>query len=223
MKKIIIFLLSSMFFFSQASAIGINVGVSGSAGVFHAEGKESENNEISREDATGVAAYSSIFAEVAFNDRLALGVSYVPQGLESETANNDREDLAAKGSTKGESQASQQSRKTNKVQVDFNDLTSLYATLMLTENLYVKGGFISVDIATNESLGTGSTYNDTDTNGYTAGLGYNKSLDNGLFVRVEGMVMEFDTVSVTSSNADNQVTLDGLSGATGTISIGKSF
>ena len=44
MKKIIIFLITSMFFFGQASAVdfSVSVGLSGSQAVFHAEGEENE-------------------------------------------------------------------------------------------------------------------------------------------------------------------------------------
>ena len=65
MKKIIIFLITSMFFFGQASALdlGMRVGVAGSTAVFHAEGEENENGEKSKEDATGIADYASGFVE----------------------------------------------------------------------------------------------------------------------------------------------------------------
>ena len=101
-----------MFFFSQASAVGLNIGVSGVTAVFHAEGQENENGEKSTEDATGVAGYTSLFVEKTLGDRLAIGVDYNPSAMSSETANNDRLDKTTAASA---------SSVTNSVKVDFED------------------------------------------------------------------------------------------------------
>ena len=190
MKKLIIFLITSMFFFGQASAIGLNVGVSGVQAVFHAEGEDNENGEKSKEDATGLASYGSVFAEIRLNDFIAFGVDYVPEALESETSETKVEDITTSTTS---------TIQTNKVQVDFEELTSAYVMLNLTEGLYVRGGVVQVDVVTNESLGTGSTYDDTDLDGTIFGLGYNRTLDNGIFFRVEGNYMDFGSTSLTST------------------------
>jgi hypothetical protein len=56
-------------------------------------------------------------------------------------------------------------------------------------------------------------------------LGYNKSMDNGLFIRIEGNYMNFDGASLTSSANSNikkfRWSLDGK--VSGKISLGKSF
>ncbi len=215
MKKLIIFLITSMFFFGQASAIGLNVGVSGVQAVFHAEGEDNENGEKSKEDATGLASYGSVFAEIRLNDFIAFGVDYVPEALESETSETKVEDITT--STTSTTQ-------TNKVQVDFEELTSAYVMLNLTEGLYVRGGVVQVDVVTNESLGTGSTYDDTDMDGTIFGLGYNRTLDNGIFFRVEGNYMDFGSTSLTSTNnAENKISLNDLIGASARIAVGKAF
>ena len=215
MKKLIIFLITSMFFFGQASAIGLNVGVSGVQAVFHAEGEDNENGEKSKEDATGLASYGSVFAEIRLNDFIAFGVDYVPEALESETSETKVEDITT--STTSTTQ-------TNKVQVDFEELTSAYVMLNLTEGLYVRGGVVQVDVVTNESLGTGSTYDDTDLDGTIFGLGYNRTLDNGIFFRVEGNYMDFGSTSLTSTNnAENKISLNDLIGASARIAVGKAF
>ena len=215
MKKLIIFLITSMFFFGQASAIGLNVGVSGVQAVFHAEGEENENGEKSKEDATGLASYGSVFAEIRLNDFIAFGVDYVPEALESETSETKVEDITTSTTS---------TIQTNKVQVDFEELTSAYVMLNLTEGLYVRGGVVQVDVVTNESLGTGSTYDDTDLDGTIFGLGYNRTLDNGIFFRVEGNYMDFGSTSLTSTNnAENKISLNDLIGASARIAVGKAF
>jgi hypothetical protein len=184
------------------------------AGVFHGTGEENENGEKSKEDATGAAAYASIFVE-AGGDRFAVGIDYVPGGLSSETAETVTMDKTTTDT---------QTAKTNTVAVDFEDLTTLYVSLSLTENFYVKAGMVTVDVITNESLATGSKYNNGDLDGTMYGIGYHTEFGNGMFARFEGSVMDLGGQKLTSTtNSDNTVELKDVVGATGKISIGKSF
>ena len=219
-KKFSLVILFTIGLFSIASAEkGIKIGISGQMGVFSADAKETEASEVSpKGEATGIIAYGSVFAEKSLPgslSRLSLGVDYVPYALESETTEDNKSDLS--GST---------ARATviNKVQVDFEDLLTFYASLNITENLYIKAGFAQVDVITNENLGTGSAYGNTSLDGTVYGIGYNYDADNGMFFRVEGNVMEFDGASLTSTtNSDNKIDMSEINGASGKISIGKSF
>ena len=216
MKKIIVFLITSMFFFGQASAVdfSVSVGLSGSTAVFHAEGEENENGEKSKEDATGIADFGSVFLEASVNDMITVGVDFVTDSISSETAESVVDDKTTTDTS---------SRTTQKVQVDFNDLTTYYVMVNLTEGLYVRGGVINVDVITNESLGTGSTYGDTTMDGSVVGVGYNRTLDNGIFFRVEGNYMDLGSKTLTASNTDNSVTMSNLIGASAIVAVGKSF
>ncbi len=112
----------------------------------------------------------------------------------------------------------------NKVQVDFENLMTLYGTIALNENVYVKAGYMQVDVTTNETLATGGKYGNTELDGYVLGLGYNRNLDNSAFVRLEANYMEFDGATLTNSaDTAKSVTADGISGYGAKISIGKSF
>ena len=216
MNKIITILSLTLLSFMPAYA-GVNIGASMNAGVFHGTGEENENGEKSREDATGAAAYASVFVE-AGGERFAIGIDYVPQGLESETAETVVDDI------KDKADDGASTRQTNKVQVDFEDLTTLYVSLNLTENFYVKAGIVQVDVITKESLGTGSQYGNGDLDGTMYGVGYHSEFGNGMFARIEGSVMDLGGQKLTSSkNSDNTVELKDVVGATGRISIGKSF
>jgi hypothetical protein len=226
MKKIILTLFLGLFMFtSKASAeLGINVGLSGQLGLYAAtatEFDEGTNGTTSGPDETNKESeflglgYGSVFIEKTLGQYLLVGIDYVPSALETETSETIVDDRGA---------ASASTRQTNKVQVDFEDLTTYYIGLNLGDSgAYVKAGIVTVDVITNESLGTGSTYGNTDLDGTLIGLGYNKGFDNGLFVRAEGAYTEFDGASVTSSTTVNKITLDSLDGVTGKISIGKSF
>ena len=92
MKKIILSLIFSSFLILPAYSIGLNIGVSGTAAVFHATGSENEGTDKSTEDATAVATYSSIFIEKTLGDRFAIGYDYVLSSLSSDQVENDRRD-----------------------------------------------------------------------------------------------------------------------------------
>ena len=200
MKKYLIAILFGLFTVSQASAeLGVNVGISGSAGLFAASGKEEAGKTVKGHE-HGAAGWYSVFIEKSIGDRFAIGVDYVPDALESETTESQRSDLV-----NGNVQ--------NKIQIDFEDLTTAYFSVNVTEDLYVKFGYMKVDVITNESLGTGSTYGDTDLDGQTIGFGYNMTMDNGVFIRSEANYMTFDS-SEGLTSGDNTVTLTNLDGVT---------
>jgi hypothetical protein len=226
MKKMILTLfLGLLMFISKASAeIGVNVGISGQLGLYAAtatefdegtHGTTSGPDETNKESEFLGLGYGSIFIEKTLGQYLLVGIDYVPSALETETSETIVDD-------KGATDAS--TRQTNKVQVDFEDLTTYYVGLNLGDSgAYVKAGIVTVDVITNEKMGTGSTYGNTDLDGTLIGLGYNRDFDNGMFVRAEGAYTEFDGASVTSSTTVNKITLNSLDGVTGKISIGKSF
>ena len=219
MKKILLTIgLLTAFLSNSYAEIGVNVGISGQMGLFAATGKEVDTgpNETETNQDTEIAAvgYGSIFIEKTIGDRLTVGIDYVPSALSSDTVESVKLDKTTSDT---------QSSKENKLKVDFEDLTTYYLALNLTENMYVKAGYVTVDIITKENLATGGSYADTDTDGVLFGVGYNKDFDSGMFARVEGSYMNFEGTSVTSSNSDNVAHLKSLDGVTGKISIGKSF
>jgi hypothetical protein len=228
MKKLMIVTMAFMLgSFSIASAeLGVNLGVSGQIGVFAAQGQEIEDaTDQAKASALTAIGYSSLFLEKTLGSRLTIGVDYVPNALSSETSSDSRNDHKAA--------LSANVQVTQKVQVDFEDLTTLYAALNITENFYVKAGSVSVDVITNEALGTGSTYANTSLDGSMLGAGYNYNTSKGIFIRAEALLMEFDGASLTSTaaaaarpgpgDASNVIKLNELDGVSAKISIGKSF
>ena len=217
MKKLLATIFFSVLYVSSVSAdMGLNVGVSGQAGLFAASATETSGTGTAaqKNNATehGSAGWASVFAEMTINDRFMLGVDYVPAALETdttETANSSQYDGATT---------------TQKIQLDFEDLTTVYVGVMLGDAFYAKAGVSTVEVITNENLGSGGTYGNTDLDGSMFGVGYVYTADNGAFVRVEGNYLSFDGVSVTNAeNSDVSVKLKNLDGLTGKISIGKSF
>jgi len=224
MKKIIITLVSSIFLlFGNANALGLNLGLSGAGGVFDVDGATEKNADATKnaadekEDAEGLYAIGSAFAEITFTDRIAIGVDYVPHALESNQVSNEKEVLAGTGKTVG-------TNVTNTAEVHVEDLTTVYASLFLNDNIYVKAGYSKGDVLTIENLGTGGAYPDTTIDGIVVGLGYDKDLPNGMFVRMEANFMDYDSVQVTNTNdSTKKITIDGVGGYGAKLSIGKSF
>ena len=226
MKKIILALAISLFTFATAQAEkGVNIGVSLLGGVFEADGgsekfagahsssaSPGDVTKNSVQDASAQFVIGSLFIEKTLGDRLAIGVDYVPFALESETSENVQ--TSTTGSSTG----------TNTVQVDFEDLTTVYATLALRDNFYFKAGYVEVDAITNEVLATGGEYGNTSLDGYVLGLGFNRDSGTGAFLRVEANYMELDGATLTNSqDATKSITADGASGYGAKLSIGRSF
>ena len=218
MKKLLLTFVFSLFYISSASAVSVNVGVSGQAGIFAASASEKTGTTRKGNGSEhGSAGWGSVFLEGQFNDRIIVGIDYVPAALETdttETAKSDKEPDATSPTTVN-----------NKVQIDFEDLTTLYIGAMITDNLYVKAGAMKVDVITNETLGTGAAYGNTELDGTMFGIGYHVANDNGAFFRFEGNYMTFDgaTQRSTGTAADNTIELKNLDGVSAKISVGKSF
>ena len=223
MKKTLIGLFISMFSFNVASAdASFSIGLSGNAAIWGASGSELDigtdgttsgaDEEQSRSEYMG-AMYGSVFGEVGFGP-IFVGLEYVVGEIETEEASSVMDDKTT---------SSTSTAQTNTVKVGFDSYYTGYVGVRIFEDAYIKVGTASVDVETKENLGTGSTYGNTSLDGGMIGTGINKSLDNGMFVRAEVTYTEFDGVTLVSSTGVNKITLDGLDGLTGKISIGKSF
>ena len=219
MKKLLLTCVLSFFYVTSASAdLGVNVGVSGQAGLFAASATESTGTTKKGNGTEhGSAGWGSVFLEATMNDRFMVGIDYVPAALETDTTETAKDDKGVGAVTA--------TIVTNKIQVDFEHLTTLYVGAMLTDNFYVKAGVTTVDVITNENLGTGASYGNAELDGNMFGIGYHNALDNGVFFRFEGNYMNFNghTVNATGTAADNKIELRNLDGVSGKLSVGKSF
>ena len=222
MKKVLLILVATVFSFSAAMAdVMVTAGMSFNNSVFAAEGKERNYDYAGTIATTTVEygafkdSYSSIFAEVG-NGTVGIGISYVPTSIA--TPENVNTQVHSQSSTTDE-----------KVQVNFDDLTTLYAIARLPKwGMYVKAGIAQVDLAITEDHGS-ANYSNTDTDGYTIGFGFEKDAgDTGLALRLEVMAHEFDDVNSNNGSAAgvadaNVIDVSDLIGATATLSIVKNF
>ena len=234
-KKILsIFLVSSVLFVfattgSMADRPTFAVGVSQAYGGYEASGTENEGTgtqETHDANETGVFAYTSVFLEASFADRITVGASWMSESID--TAVSERTDNVATGNERaGSNVTTGRDTGTSSVKAEFSNFVTGYIELNIWNGLYAKYGVMEMDLETKESLHTDSTYPNATMDGNTYGLGWKGSFDNGLFIKTETMMQDWSRLKLTASgctNTCNGNTVDvDLTGAVATISIGKAF
>ncbi len=230
MKKLLTIAVFAIFSASSAMSASLTptIGVSMNHAGYAAEGIEKSFRENGAGDKTTeeygafTSSYGSIFLELGIGEIFSVGVDYVPTAIETPT-NISREGTTLEKMDPGKSTVS----------ADFEDLTTVYAkmNIPMLGGTYVKVGHSQVDVIINDKMVSGNSYKDVDTEGYMAGIGYNHEMDNGLSIRLEATVNQFDDVQTdngvtTASKANggqNKVEVNSMWGARGTLSIVKSF
>tara|TARA_B100000787_G_scaffold51096_1_gene36897 strand:+ start:320 stop:1093 length:774 start_codon:yes stop_codon:yes gene_type:complete len=180
-------------------------------------------------------AYITLFGELElFDTGLRVGLSYVPYALESETTENNRNDNCSQIEGHENDPVASQTcvQTTSKVGVDLEDLVTMYVAyhhdldIPFISSVFIKAGMIEADVITRENLTSGSQYGNTSLSGDFFGLGVEKEFnEQGMFVRLEGNITEFDTIKLVNTNSENSNTIDitGMDGASALISVGKTF
>ena len=225
MKKIIAVVLavSSLFFVTATKTLADwSAGVSTSIGHFKASGQESEDGEINKTVTTntleGKFGYPSLFVEYDIG-MVSIGLDVIPGSVETteqaRTDYNGGDAVVSTGNDGGTGSV------TNTAKVEISAHVSLYALVSIMDTgAFIRAAVIRADVATKESLETGSTYPDTDMKGGSISLGYQYDTGAG-FLRAEVGISEYDTFQAISSNG-HKVVAD-LGGEWGRISIGKTF
>tara|TARA_B100000035_G_C20986908_1_gene548253 strand:- start:607 stop:1254 length:648 start_codon:yes stop_codon:yes gene_type:complete len=215
MKKYVYLLIFLFGFANISNAVTKKLGVSIAGGVFETSAMEKEGTENSAsKSAEGAYAIPSIFLELSNNDKLFVGLDYVPIALESEETEHNQKDKTTSATA---------TSVVNKAQVDFEDLVTLYARIALNDNVYAKAGVMQVEAVTNETLGTGSTYGDETLQGAMLAIGYEADM-GGTFARIEANWMEIGGETFTSTNnSDNKVVVEDIEGYGLKLSIGRTF
>ena len=229
MKKLVMSLLMTFGIFSMVSAdIGVKLGVSAQIGELETSGSEKNaTTALTEKSGTEKALFGTagffIEKDLAFLPgpfgRLSIGFDNIAHDLDLGTQNNQREaTLGAGGAIVASTDHSLNAKITG--------FETLYATLNLTDWLYVKGGSVTVDVETNFSGSATSSYAKSHSlDGTVLGFGVEKSSDNGMFFRLEYNDYDIGGKSVASTGTDSKftATLNDVTGSTGRISIGKAF
>ena len=232
-KKIAIATIMTFGIFTMVSAdIGVKLGVSAQIGSMEASGSETNSTtgltetSETKEALFGTAGFF-IEKDLAFlpgrageiGSRISFGYDNIAHNLDLGTADNAR--LASLGAAGAVVPAT-----VHKLDAEITDFQTIYAMLNLTDWLYVKVGEVTVDVTTKFTGSSTSSYTTGhELDGTMYGIGIAKSIDNGLFFRLEYNDYDIDGKTVTNSGTDSvfSATLKDVSGSTGRISIGKAF
>ena len=207
--------ISSLSSFANAASIGVTY----EAASIDGKGTETVIEGSTRNANTGTSSkdvdIGSIFIET---DTLAygfrLGFEWIPASAEfvnkSSTQTNITSKLAATET------------KTQTVKGELDNHMTLYAEKDLFYKFYAKAGVTQVDIKSLENVGTGSTYPDDTITGYVLGIGLRHQADNGVFVKGEYSMNEYEQITLPSTNTANQATGD-LESTSFRVSLGINF
>ena len=209
----------------SASAVELRGGLTVTGMGLYATGEEKlkDSGKRTHKEAAAVFQNASIFAEVATDMGLALGVSYTPEF--ADLPDESRTDMA--NQSRGDTGTSAES--TNTVDGKVNDAVEAYLTMPIGDGgLYAKAGMLFAEIVINENLASGSSYGDVDAQAGVIGLGYQGTLSDNVFWRVEGAYMQFENISEKgseaggTSNSFNEITAE-ITGARAALSVGMAF
>lgn len=222
MKKTILTVLGMMFIASSAYAASI--GISGTALYYDASGTETtkSSSELNEKSDSGFAPVPSIFIEQENAQGGVIGLEIIPYGAKVADFDNAKTD-------KSEDNSSGASVN-NKGDINFNQAITLYIEQPFDGPIdggFIKFGLSSIQIETEESLGTGSSYGDERVMGLMVGFGKRTERADGTFVKVVGEVSRYQGATFEGDNDSdsvrNSIELDDFTTAGIRVSVGKSF
>ena len=226
-KTLSVALIASIFAFN-AMAQTVSMGLTASAMYYDADGHEklkSSANKTTKGE-TGVAPFASIFLELDLDTGTTVGVDVIPYTSKVGSGSNavpdtDTEDAS---DTSG----------TNSVDVNLSSSIMLYVEqaveipgLDILGSPYVRIGYSQIELETDETTPTGSTYGDESMDGYHLGLGVKGDLDAGGFWKTALTAAVYDGATFTGSSdvnsVNNTIELEDFNTFTLSFSVGQSF
>tara|TARA_Y100000591_G_scaffold255019_1_gene226755 strand:+ start:1061 stop:1699 length:639 start_codon:yes stop_codon:yes gene_type:complete len=195
MKKFATILAASFLLIVNTVSAEMAVGVTANFASIETDGTETLRSSANKTTASSDVEETlpEVFVEIV-GDRGALGVAYIPV---QELGNKSRTDSNSEGDS---------GTYTAKAELDSH--IQVYANLNLADvgpaKAYIVGGIARATIVTDESLNSGSTYQDKDVYGYTVGLGVRGDLPSNTFYKLEYTYSDYEAYSDESS-ASNKI------------------
>jgi hypothetical protein len=232
-----------------ANSVEFKAGVSANGMAAYANAKETlkgdgvgtggQTGRTTNAEAVLATSFASIFAEISSDELMGLGigVSYAPEvadlNKETREINTCLDNTVPTGSAAcGAKTGTSADSGTTTVDAKINDMVSVYLTLPVGDSgAYVKAGYIQATMVTEESLATGSKYEDVDMTGTQIGGGYEGSLGDMAFWRAEGSYQMWEDLRADGSEANHTAGSDStknkieaeIGSITGSLSIGMKF
>ena len=208
MKKLIAIVSSILFVTTLSAKAEMGIGVSGAMHFFDAEGEETtrQSNQQNSGDHSHDVLVPEIFVEMISDNGSALGLSYIPT---RELGSKSRSDSNSDGDTG-----------TYTAKAELENVLQVYADVPAGPG-YVKVGIQHVELATLESLNSGTQYPNKNLFGATVGYGFKGDLPYGtMYYKAEGTYTMFEQYK--AENSGNKVSAD-LTDAAVRLSLGYKF
>lgn len=205
--------------FATVNASAVNIGISGAIMDFDGDGTEKVAGENSNTgSASETVGVPSIFIETESDSGWVFGIDYIPVGAEFVSESKSQTNIT--------SAASATETLTQKVEGDLDNHITFYvetpAFSLGPTGVFLKAGVISVDVTSNESIGTGSTYGNDTIFGTTVGLGFKGDLPGNAYYKLEAYYSDYETIELSATNTTNSVTGD-IDAQSAKLSIGYRF
>lgn len=203
LKNTLVTLIAITALSTNAFAGSIGIGIAGQAVSVTADGTETPGgvntgveNSVTTATAGNEAMLGSVFAEINFGDdeRFTVGLDYIPGDADVSSKTHSRVDPASGDSN--------DTAGTKKAQATLSDHITYYAEYVVTNGIYLKGGFSQVDVKTTQTtFGTSSKYGTKTLDAWTVGLGQKGTFGTNGFYKVEGFMTDYDTFKATGTGA----------------------
>ena len=199
---------------SVVMAGNFNVGAVYSGSLYFLEGEEhlKQSGNISKGDTTETMQIPSLFLEyntgemANSGDGWVWGIDIVP--FETQLVEEVKSTTDCLSGKTCDGIPGVGNNITQNIQADLRFHTTLYVeTPGKLGGFYGKLGVSTVQLDTNESLGTGSEYANEQLLGVTAGIGIKRYFGN-LYAKIEGTGSKYEKVSLHSQQSDAQTTIE---------------
>jgi len=188
---------------SSVMAGNFNVGAVYSGSLYYLEGEEQlkQSGNLSKGDTTETMQIPSLFLEYNTGEMANSGDGWV-WGVDIVPFETQLVDEVRSTTDKIKGSGANNPSVTQKIQADLRFHSTLYLeTPGKLGGFYGKAGISTVQINTNESLGTGAEYPNEQVFGVTAGIGFKRYIGN-LFTKIEGTGSMYETINLTSRTSD---------------------
>ena len=210
-----------------ANSVEFKAGLSANGMAAYANAKETlkGGTRTTNEEAILATAYASIFAEISSDEMygLGIGISYAPELVDLE-----KETRTIQGNPAGADPGDDSGDQIIDGKID--DFASIYLTIPVGDSgAYFKAGYIQATLTTEETLATGTKYENVDLTGTQVGGGYEGDIGEMAFWRAEGSYQMWEDISAGGSEGNsatdtgkNNISAE-LGSINGSLSIGMKF
>jgi len=198
---------------TQLMAGSFGIGITALGVVAESEGTETLKTtsvKSSKQGVNGVGYVPAGYIQYTFGDRsngFVIGVEKIPGSTTLGEKETNRIDYVA-GSTGGGAYSGLGPGVKQIAKAKIDNHIGAYIETPAFLGMYLKAGVSQVDLTTEENLGTGAAYGNDTMNGFTYGIGFKGTADNGIHVKFAAEITDYDSVSLTSTGSDAASTIN---------------